>query len=301
MLHTGTETRHSFASMPEKCQSSYPPPPFKHLENRSRIKEITSGFRFRSENNFEAKPTYRKVSPVKKHGSFNCVPLRRALDSALCPESAKGDAQAQTDLNYTGSKVNERGDQAWDVSRTIQQFPIEVLAKRGRLTVEANEPFFIVSIDGPGTALLGKSSSAVVGRMVKSVNWDSDRSNQMYEAAKLTRRNPSSKTFLTLPRQGKPTLMVAFQPSPHLVGDGRLEILLFPMPADCDLDLAEPVVEIDRDPSPASRGEHRTDERDSPDLCLWISDEEVCELEGDEREFDYVAEISVDCEGYCSS
>ena len=180
MLHTGTETRHSFAPLPEKCQNSFPPPPFKHLENRSRTKEITSGLRFHSENNFERKPTFhRQVSPAKKHGSFDCVPLKRALDSALCPESARGDVQAQTDLNYTGSKVNERGDQAWDVSRTIQQFPIEVLARRGRLTVEANEPFFIVSIDGPGTALLGKSSSAVIGRMVKSVNWDSDRSNQM--------------------------------------------------------------------------------------------------------------------------
>eukprot|EP00960_Hanusia_phi_P039635 753965-Hanusia_phi.AAC.1 len=232
---------------------------------------------------------------------MNCVTSRKVLDPVPSQECLGDICQSHNTIQLAEGNVNNGANKPISIGRIIQQFPMDVLAKRGRLTVEANEPFFIVSVDGPATALLGKSSSAVIGRMIKSVNWESDRSNQMYEAAKLTKKNPLSKSFVTLPRNGKATLMIAFQQNPHLIGDRRLEILLFPMPSDCEVDLVEPVVEIDRDPSPASRGAHKKDERDSPDLCLCISDEEICELEGDEREFDYVAEISADCdEGYCS-
>jgi len=192
---------------------------------------------------------------------------------------------------HPGSKHARRQS----VEEVVASMPLGLLAQKGRVLLEPVEPFFITSVDGPATALLGKSSSRITGRMLRSID-SCVGGNKSLCAAARTALHENKRVFLTLPRPvGNGILILAFQSKPTTTGVDRIELLIFPTQEGLDLEIKDPLVESMRVPSAHTALEVKISSnsgRDSPDKDLEISDEEMQDSQsGDDELFDYNIDV----------
>ena len=181
------------------------------------------------------------------------------------------------------------------VEEFVTGLPMHLLCRRGRIVLENTEPFFIISVDGPASALLYKSSSALSGRRLKSIDTELNGEQKLVAAAGLA-RSSGRRVFLTMARScKKEDLIFTFQSCLSSVGDKRMEILLFPMDDRNKMSIPYPKVDREQEES-SSKYEsqvNRASGRDSPDKDLGISDEEMMDSHsGDEAAFDYAEQFS---------
>uniref|UniRef100_A0A7S0EGF9 Uncharacterized protein n=1 Tax=Hanusia phi TaxID=3032 RepID=A0A7S0EGF9_9CRYP len=180
------------------------------------------------------------------------------------------------------------------VEEVVESMPLNMLAQKGRVLMEPIEPFFITSVDGPATALLGKSSSRITGRMLRSIDGCAGGNKSLCAAARKA-LNEQKRVFLTFPRPvGEGMLILAFQPKPTTTGSDRLELLIFPTQPGFDMVIKEPLVECMKLPSEHSALEVKISSnsgRDSPDKDLEISDEEMQDSQSGDELFDYNIDV----------
>eukprot|EP00960_Hanusia_phi_P039130 753776-Hanusia_phi.AAC.6 len=122
------------------------------------------------------------------------------------------------------------------LKEVVEQLPCSFVQKKGRLVVESNEPFFVISSDGPAAALLNKSSSAITGRMLRSIDWGCDKKLKLCRAMLHAARS-GNQIFLTM-RVPKKTqiLILALKKFTCITGNERIEVLIYPT----NLEYSEP-------------------------------------------------------------
>ncbi|EKX46475.1 hypothetical protein GUITHDRAFT_162958 [Guillardia theta CCMP2712] len=118
----------------------------------------------------------------------------------------------------------------------VSQLPVSFVQKKGRLVVEPKEPYFVISSDGPAAALLNKSSSAITGRMLRSIDWGCDKKLKLCRAMlHAARTGRSTLVTMRVPKKAQ-ILILALEKFICTTGNERIEVLIYPT----NLEYSEP-------------------------------------------------------------
>lgn len=155
------------------------------------------------------------------------------------------------------------------VEQYIEKIASDHAVRKGRIVVEPRDPFFVTSIDGPGTALLSRSSSRITGRMLRTLDWP-NAGAKLYDAAKIVEKS-CTPIFLCLPRPvGSEDIIVCVRKCLNCPYS-CIEIILYPTDQCNILSLARARQQYDKikEMSQVNSG------RNSPEKDLEISDSEM--------------------------
>uniref|UniRef100_A0A7S0E0G9 Uncharacterized protein n=1 Tax=Hanusia phi TaxID=3032 RepID=A0A7S0E0G9_9CRYP len=155
------------------------------------------------------------------------------------------------------------------VEQYIDEIANENAVRKGRIVIEPRDPYFITSIDGPGTAMLSRSSSRITGRMLRTMDWP-NAGAKLHDAAKVVEKT-STRIFLCLPRPvGSEDIIVCVQRCQNCPYS-CIEIILYPTDRCNILSLAKARQQYEK----IREMSQMADGRNSPEKDLEISETEM--------------------------